>query len=311
MEIKYINNKIEIKEDIVAALGEFDGMHLAHQELIKKCITLSKNNNCKSAIICFYPHPDYVLHKRENKGYLNTLQEKIKIIEDFNIDYLYILDFNEELLTTTKEEFFNNYLSNLKGLVIGYDFRFAYKGSGDKDYLNDMFKNKIFEVIEKKTYINEFNKEDKISSNAIRSYLDNGNIEYANKLLSYHYQFEGSVEKGKKVGKELGYPTANISIEKDKYIPKLGVYACLIELDNKKYQGICNIGINPSIDNLNKARIEVNIFDFAGDIYNKNIKVELIHFLREEIKFNTKEELKEEIKKDEEIIKSFFRSHYE
>ena len=311
MEIKHINKQFDIREDIIATIGEFDGMHLAHQKLIEKCISLSKEYKCKSALICFYPHPDYVLKKRENKGYLNTLDEKIEIIKAYNFDYLYIMEFTEDLLKESKEEFYDHYLSKLKGLVIGYDFRFAYHGSGDKDYLKDKFKDKIFAVIDQQSFIEEDGKLEKISSNSIRKYLDDGKIEKANELLSYHYSFKGRVEKGKGIGRKMGYPTANVDIDDEKYIPKLGVYACLIAIDDKKYQGICNLGVNPSIDNLNKARLEVNIFDFDDDIYDKNIKIELIHFLREEIKFKEYQELVNEIKKDEEIIKSYFRGIYE
>ena len=308
MELINVKKQLNINgEAIVATIGEFDGIHYGHMRLINTCVKLAKENNYKSAMIAFYPHPDYVLGKRDNEGYLTNDKEKVEILEKTGLDYVFILDFTKELLRLSKEQFYNDYLKDLKGLVIGYDYRFGFKGEGDSKYLKDRFENKLFEVIDKVEYLNEFNEYDKVGSDKIRAYLKNGDVERANSLLNYVYSVSGVVENGSKIGHSMGYPTANVGFSDDKFVPKYGVYSCKVILDDKEYLGICNIGINPSFNKQNKPRLEVNIFDLNEDIYSKNIKVELYHFVREETFFPSKEELSKQIDKDVEFTKKYFK----
>ena len=288
-------NKLSFdKSKVVATIGEFDGVHLAHQKLILKTTALAKEYNLKSAVITLYPHPDYVLNSREYEGYLTEPEEKAKIFASYNIDYLIVLEFSVDLMNKTKEEFYNNYLSGFSCLVVGYDFKFGYKGLGDASYLkNKMGNDRVFVVEEVK-----FDSVNKISSNTIRAYLKEGKVEDANKLLGYPYSFYGKVEKGAGIGTALGYPTANVELRDEKFIPKCGVYSAKVIINSKSYTGILNIGANPSINTLTKPRLEVNIFDFNEDIYGLNIKIEIYHFIREEIKFSSKEELACQIEKD-------------
>lgn len=288
-------NKISLDRGrIVATIGEFDGIHLAHQKLILKATTIAKQKHLKSAAITFYPHPDYVLNYRGYEGYLTEFEEKVKIFESYNIDYLIVLDFSKDLMVKTKEEFYDNYLSNFSYLVVGYDFKFGNKGLGDVDYLKDKLgKDRIFVIDEVK-----YDSINKISSNVIRTYLKEGQVENANRLLGYPYSFYGRVEKGAHIGTTMGCPTANVDLSDEKFIPRCGVYSAKVLLNNKVYNGILNIGANPSINLLKKPRLEVHIFDFNEDIYGKTIKIEIYHFIREEIKFSSKEDLACQIEKD-------------
>ena len=309
MEIIHVSNNLNTNEKIIATIGEFDGLHKGHVSLIKRCIELSKTNNCKSGLICFYPHPDYVLKKRKYEAYLTDLDEKIKMLEDYNIDYLYIVNCDIELLKLEKEEFYDKFLKSFYGLVVGFDFHFGYLGKGDSAYLQYLFKNKLFSIIEQESFLDINDELKKISSNSIRAFLELGNVEMANQLLGYAYNFTGVVEDGKKVGRTYGFPTANIMINNEKFIPRNGVYVCNIIIDNDKYQGICNIGKNPSIDALAEARLEVNIFDFNLNIYQKKIKVELLKFIRDELVFANIDDLSLQIEKDKEKAINFFRGN--
>ena len=308
MEIIRVNDNLILDDKIIATIGEFDGLHKGHMKLINKCKSLANENNCKSGLICFYPHPDYILNKRKYEAYLTGLEEKIEILKTYNIDYLYIVKCDSNLLKLDKLEFYNKYLKDFYGLVVGFDFHFGYLGKGDSSYLKELFKNKIFYIVSKETYLDENNEKKKISSNDIRKYLEEGKVEIANELLGYKYNFKGIVKKAKGLGRTIGFPTANISIDKEKYIPRNGVYACIINIDNKNYQGICNIGKNPSIDDLHDARIEAHIFDFDADIYDKNIKIEIISFIRDEIIFENVDKLQQQLLIDKKTAIDFFRS---
>lgn len=294
------------KEKIIATIGEFDGIHVGHIELINETIRLSKENDCKSCVITFYPHPDYVLNKRKFEGYITSENEKKEILKEMNIDYLLIIDFSINVASLKEEEFYNLYLKDLFGLVIGYDFRFGYMGKGNASYLKDKFNNKVFSVIDKVEFINENNQYTKVGSNEIRDYLKKGNLEIANKLLSRPYMVEGTVINGDHIGREIGFPTANILLDKDTFLSKNGVYSCKCVIDNKEYLGIGNIGVNPTLNYLDNPRLEVNILDFNKSIYEKNIKIYFLKYLRDEFKFNSKEELVNQLIKDKEITKKLY-----
>jgi len=308
MEIIHVNDNLILDDKIIATIGEFDGLHKGHMKLINECNSLAKTNNCKSGLICFYPHPDYVLNKRKYEAYLTELNEKIEILENNNIDYLFIVKCDMNLLKLDKFTFYDKYLKDFYGLVVGFDFHFGYLGKGDSLYLKELFKNKIFSIVSEESYVNENKEIKKISSNDIRMFLEEGKLSIANELLGYNYNFKGIVEKGKGLGRKLAYPTANINIDKEKFIPRNGVYACIINICGKLYKGMCNIGKNPSLDDLHDARIEAHIFDFNEDIYDKLIKIEIVEFIRDEITFDNIEDLRKQISLDKEQTITFFRS---
>lgn len=292
-------SQINIFNDLVATIGEFDGIHLAHQLLINETVSLAKQLKAKAALITFSDHPDYVLGKREFQGYLSPLNEKRKIIEKMGIDYLINIKFNKETSLLKKDEFYNIVFKNLKALVLGYDYRFAYLGEGDTKYLKDKFSSRIIKIIDKLEFFDN-NEENsfKIGSDLIRRYLEEGNIRKANELLGREYTFEGNVIEGKKLGRTWNFPTANINVYDDKFKVKKGVYAVSCFVKNKYYYGIANFGNNPTCNYNELTRLEVHLFDFNEDIYNEYIECKLIDFIREEKKFSSKEELIERIKLD-------------
>lgn len=298
IKVKFNENKIP--DGITACIGEFDGVHIAHQKLIEKTIQIGDEYNLKKGIITFEPHPDYVLNKNKEEKYITLLDEKIKYIEqNFNIDYFILIDFNLQLASLTYEKFFEMYLKNIKYLIVGYDFKFGKYGEGNIEKLKQIHNNVI--VIDQINYENK-----KISSSLITNYLKNGNINLVNMLLGRPFSVVGTVSEGSKIGSSIGFPTANIWIDKKYCDIKKGVYACYGIIDNKKYLGICNYGVNPSFNKINSPRLETHFFDFDQNLYGKIIKIELIDFIREEAKFQSIDEFLIQLKKDINICKEKF-----
>lgn len=297
--IDNINNKLNIQDNIIACIGEFDGLHIAHQKLINETIKLAKASNMLSALITFYPHPDYVLYKREYEGYLNPLEEKKELLKEYGIDYFILVNFNDEVAKLRKEEFIEFVLKEFKGIVVGSDYRFAYKGEGNALYLQDSLKNVLI--------IDEIKDNgEKIGSDLIRLALSNGDLSRANELLGRYFSYQGIVVEGKRLGRTWGFPTANIKIGKEYFKIKKGVYAVKCFVDEEIYLGIANFGNNPTCNFVDEARLEVHLFDFDKDIYSKKIKVEFIKFVRGEKKFENANELIRQITKDKEEVFSEF-----
>ena len=283
-------------ENMVTCVGEFDGIHIAHQELFNKTLENAKKYNLNSCVITFHPHPDYVLGLRNEYTYLTPLNEKIKIIESFGFDYMILIEFSRELASLDYLAFYEMFLQRFKMIVVGFDFSFGFKGLGKVDNLIQLHKNVIVvKCLEYKTK--------KIGSELIRQKLSDGNILEANYLLGRNYYITGIVSSGAKIGRTIGYPTANIQIDKDFQLFKEGVYAVLILIEDVKYLGIANFGTNPSFNKVDKPRLEVFIFNFNKDIYNDKVKVELLDFVRGEKIFNSKQEFKDELIKNCEYVK--------
>lgn len=300
MELIFINNindQLNIKEETVATIGEFDGVHIAHQELIKETVKLSRCNKMASALITFEPHPDYVLGKREYEGYINPINERINIIKEYGFDYIIIVNFDFVVAALNKEEFYNKFLNKFKCLVVGNDFRFAYKGEGDVSFLKQKYDSsslKVIDVIK--------NDNTKVGADIIRSSLKNGDIEHANLLLGRCFSYTGKVIEGKKLGRTWNLPTANINIGKEYIKIRKGVYACKCYIHNKYYLGIANFGNNPTCNFVEEARLEVNLIDFNDDIYGETIKVEFLKFIRCEQKFESIEKLISQINSDKDKV---------
>lgn len=281
-----------IPSNIIACIGEFDGIHIAHKELIKKVLEIGKKKNLKTGIITFDPHPDYILNKKKLEKYITPVDEKIKIIEkNYEIDYLIIIHFTKELSEMSKDDFYNLYLKDLNTLVIGYDFRFGKNGEGDYQYLKSK-KDNIF-VFNQICFENQ-----KVGTSMIIELLKEGDMKLVSKLLGRNYSISGVVSKGSQIGKKIGFPTANINLSDKYYSLKKGVYVCKVLIENQYYLGICNFGNNPSFNEIEKPRVEVHIFDFNDDIYDSNITIEFIDFIRKERKFESIEKFKEQLNKD-------------
>lgn len=299
MELINIDYKgLSFDKKIILAAGQFDGLHIAHLEIIKKTIENANINKCNSAIMTFDPHPDYFLNKREKLGYITPLNKKISLLESLGIDYLIVIKFDQNLCSMSFQDFEKNILNklNIIKIVAGFDFRYGYKGLGNVETLKKQYE---IDVIDEIKYNGV-----KLGSNLIRDFLEQGEVKEVYKLLGRYYSIKGIVETGNKIGQTLGIRTANITLKDDYYILKTGVYGVYIDVRGKEYVGVCNIGNNPTLNYSERRKLEVHIFDFDQDIYNVEIIVKFVYYLREEKKFNSKEKLILEVNKDIQNVKN-------
>ncbi|PZO28448.1 MAG: riboflavin biosynthesis protein RibF [Flavobacteriaceae bacterium] len=293
--LKFTSNK-----PTIVTIGTFDGVHVGHKKILEKITQNTNNSDCESLVLTFFPHPRTVLQTGTEMKQLNTIDEKSNLIEKAGIDNLVIHPFDKEFSQLTAEEFVKQVLVdtfNIQKIVIGYDHRFGKNRTAD---INDLiaFGNQYnFEV--EQISAEELN-EVAVSSTKIRSALTEGNIKLANSFLGYNYTITGKVVQGKQLGRTIGFPTANIYVEEDyKLIPNSGVYVVECKIDNLFYFGMMNIGTNPTIENTDlNQKIEVNIFNFDTEIYDKSITVSFLKRIRSEQKFDSLESLKAQIAMD-------------
>ncbi|RIV46518.1 bifunctional riboflavin kinase/FAD synthetase [Flagellimonas pelagia] len=288
----------DIPNQTIITIGTFDGVHLGHRKILERLINNAKATNLKSTVLTFFPHPRMVLQKDVDIKLLNTLEEKKQIMETLGLDYLIIHPFTKEFSRLSATEFVRDILVNglkAKKIIIGYDHRFGRNRNANIQDLIAFGNTLGFEVEEIPAQeIDDVS----VSSTKIRNALLEGDIETANSYLSYAYMLTGTIGKGKGLGKEFGFPTANLHIaEEYKLIPKTGVYVVKSTLEDKECFGMMNIGFNPTVDGTTKS-IEVHFFDFHGDLYDKKIQVNILHRIRDEHKFNSVEELKQQLQKD-------------
>lgn len=284
-------DKIENKEKITLAIGNFDGIHIGHQNIIKKALTY---DDSKIAVMSFYPHPKEVLTNSKRQVLMDDYDKTINL-EKLGVDIFFLVKFTLAFSKLSVLEFISFLKKiNVVRLIIGKDFRFAYRGFGtSKDLEND------FEVV----IMNDFLfRKTRVSSTYIKSLLDTGNIKLANTLLTRSYAVHGKVVHGNKVGKTLGYPTANIDFG-NYYLPKTGVYATRIKIDDKIYLSTSSLGHNPTINYSSSKKLEAFIIDFNQDIYGKEITLYFDHYLRDELKFNNADDLLLQMKKDVNLTK--------
>lgn len=289
----------------VVTIGRFDGVHLGHKKLIERLKNIAKKNLGQTVIVTFNPSPEEVLYSTEGKTIrlLNIQQEKEELLQNLGIDYLLVIPFTDAFSKITSEDFIIDYLVDkihLKELVIGFSHNFGYDREGDFIQLNTLGKKYGFRV-------NEIPMEDlqkrNITAVKIRKSLKDGLIKEANELLGYHYSISGEVILGNQIGRTIGYPTANINVKdtyKNKLIPKQGVYAVLIRCQENTYRGMANIGYRPTLK-LEKHELstEVYIFNFSKKIYGERLSIYFVERIRNEVKFDGLEQLKEQLKKDE------------
>jgi riboflavin kinase/FMN adenylyltransferase len=290
----------------IVTIGTFDGVHLGHQQillpLIKKAASLGRD----SMIVTFDPHPRVALGQ-DPPQLLSTLPEKIKLLESIGLNYLLVLPFTKRFSEQTAEDYISQFLLldlSISEIVIGYDHRFGKDRKGDVQLLRSLLLPQQIEVTEiAAQQVNEIT----VSSTKIRHALKEGQIEIAGTLLGYNYGFSGRVIHGKRLGRTLGYPTANIEpIDSQKLIPKNGVYVVSCIIDSKVFQGMMNIGNRPTVNNESERSIEVHVLDFHGDLYDKTIEISCLKKIRDEIKFPDLEALKKQLNHDEKISRNFF-----
>jgi riboflavin kinase/FMN adenylyltransferase len=285
----------------VVTIGTFDGVHLGHQKVILRLQEFAKQHNGETVIFTFHTHPRLVTSPNENNlRLLTTLHEKINLFEKYGIDHLIIYTFDKNFSELTYSEFVEKILVEKIGthcLVVGYDHKFGKNREGGYDYLKNCADKFKFKIERLDALLVD---EDSVSSTKIRNALQNGEIEKANHYLGYMFTLHGTVVEGKKLGRKLGFPTANIEAsDKFKIIPGYGVYAVKAELNGTDYNGMLNIGTRPTFNNnADNRSIEVNIFDFEGDIYKKEITLKFAGKIRDEQKFESVEMLVNQLTKD-------------
>ncbi len=292
-------------EGFVVTQGTFDGVHLGHQHVLKQVVNIAKAYQKPSLLITFYPQPRLVINPNDTSiKLLSSIEEKAKNILDMGIDYVLVLSFTHEISQYSPEKFVQDILVsklNVKCMVVGYDHRFGKNRSGGFAELTEFSTKYNFEV--KEIPASEID-EIAVSSTRIRKAIANGNLNEATELLGKPYTLTGTVVEGQKLGRQLGYPTANIAIdEPHKLIPPNGVYLGFVTIQNIKYKIMLNIGVRPTV-NGTRQTIEAHIIDFNEDIYDQKFTLYLVQFLREEIRFNGLEALKIQLQKDESITRS-------
>lgn len=299
--MRVYNDLISIEKNVntIITIGTFDGVHLGHQEIFNVLINKSKNNGCRSFVITFEPHPRMVIQPNSDLKLLTTFQEKVEILEKLGIDNLLVVPFTKEFSQLTSEEFFKTYILEgigVKRMVIGYDHHFGKGRDGDEQKIRELGALNNFEV--QKTEAVTIN-ETVVSSSKIRNALSEGEVKTAAQMLGRNYSFAGKVVVGDKRGRELGFPTANIQLENEsKLIPKNGVYAVKVFLEERIFNGVMNIGLRPTFKDTKIVLSEVHILNFDEEIYGKHIRVEFIERIRDEKKFDSKEELIKQIEID-------------
>lgn len=292
----------------VVTSGTFDGVHIGHQKILNRVIEVARSNGGESVLITFWPHPRMVLNN--DKGFLkliNTMEEKQELLREIGIDHLILIPFTPEFANTSSTEFIKNILVNAIGtrkLIIGYNHRFGKNREGNFENLVRDSHYYGFEVEEIPRHeIDNIG----ISSTIIRKSLADGDIVNAEKFLGHPFLINGLVIHGDKLGKTIGFPTANLQIEEAyKLIPGDGVYAVTVNIDGVEYMGMLNIGIRPTVDGQNK-KIEVHILDFNEEIYGKKISITFVRKVRNEQKFNSLDELKQQLEKDRITISGILR----
>jgi riboflavin kinase/FMN adenylyltransferase len=303
---------------LALAIGNFDGLHVGHLQIIAKVKEIALKQNISSALVTFEPHPLNILNPSGNKDFrITNLASKLKIIKDQQIDYVIILPFNHNLAGCNADDFVTKILLdclNLKHLVVGHDFIFGKNRQGDINFLQDkslkygfgITKIDAFKIsLDNNCQNQKFDDSQICSSSKIRSLIIDGRVEIANKILGKNFAINGFVVRGNKLASEIGFPTANILPKPNIIKPKFGVYQVLAKIANQeqKFKAILNFGVRPTINLEKKLPIyEVHIFDYDqqkyGWLYDKKLQVEFLSFIREEKKFNSLQELQDQIKRD-------------
>ncbi|NEN23025.1 bifunctional riboflavin kinase/FAD synthetase [Cryomorpha ignava] len=284
----------------IVTVGTFDGVHIGHQKLLSTINDLAKAEDGESVLLTFSPHPRLVLFPEDNDlKLLSTLDERIERLRKSGLDHLIVHPFTIDFSRITAIDYVSEILVNQLGvhkLVIGYDHHFGRNREGNLEYLKKVAPECGFEIVEIPAQeIDDVN----VSSTKIRKALVEGKVSLANEYLGYEYGIDGTVVNGNKIGRTMGFPTANIKpLDKYKLVPGSGVYAVLFRIDDVWYKGMANIGTRPTVTNSPKSVIEVNVFNFDGDLYGKKVRVVFVSRLRNEVKFENMAELAKQMEND-------------
>lgn len=292
----------------VITIGTFDGVHIGHKKIINQLTSISSKNNLISILLSFFPHPKMVLQNDKELKLINTIQEKEGLLNSLNLDYLIIKEFTKEFSRLSALEFVRDILVNklnAKHIIIGYDHHFGRNRTANIEQLKEFGELYDFKVTE---ILAQDIDDIAISSTKIRKALINGEIRLANKFLGYNFFFSGDVVHGNNIGKTISFPTANIKIDAPyKLVPKNGVYIVKTIIDNQITFGMMNIGYNPTFNGKQKS-IEIHFMNFNKNIYDKTLTIEMILRIRNEIKFNSVDDLKKQLEQDKLSTLNYIKS---
>lgn len=305
------NFKQEIKNPTFIALGSFDGIHQGHRALIESAIQAAQDYNksntngalkAKTMVCTFKNHPLATINKELAPKLIMDNKQKVEILQELGVDIVNFMEFNKDFMRISPESFILNLKEfyNVQGIIVGFNYRFGYKNLGDVELLYKLSNSVGFNLIVVEPVIID---EEIVSSSAIRYHIQEGHIERANRFLKSPFMLSGKVIKGRQIGRTIGFPTINLGYNKKFVIPKGGVYYSYVEYHKAFYKGITNIGYNPTVDG-KKLSIETHILDFEKSIYDEQVKVYFISKIRDEKKFNSIEELKEQLESDKKYAKA-------
>lgn len=297
------------RSGLVATIGFFDGVHRGHRFLIDELKTVARRQQLPSAVITFAAHPRAVLQSDYQPKLLNSFEEKIRYLSATGLDYCIVLDFTPALARLTARKFITSVLCrqlHVRTLLIGYDHRFGRDRAEGFDQYVTYGAGCGMQVIQASPYAEG---RIAVSSSVIRKQLARGEVEEAAGWLAYSYQLKGHIVSGYKVGRTLGFPTANIRVDEPfKVIPGIGVYAVWVDLAGQRYKGMLYIGNRPTLQNGENISLEVNILDFSGDIYQEEITVSFIHYVREDKRFDSLEALRAQLTSDRDRVKALLET---
>lgn len=297
------NNSQEIRNtDNYIALGSFDGLHLGHISLIKEVVRIAKEKNGKSMVFTFKNHPRSFINKDGGPKLLMNNESKAEMLEGFGVDIICFKEFDKEFMQVKPKDFVKGLVDkyNAKGIVVGFNYKFGYKNSGDINLLRELKDEYGYElhVMEPCMYENKV-----ISSTRIREALETKNVFDAGEMLGRSYRLKGEVISGRKIGRTIGFPTANLKYDENFILPGIGVYYTNVNVNNNIYKGITSVGNNPTVEG-KSLTVETYILDFSGDIYGEIIEVSFIKKIRDEKKFNSLEDLKMQLEKDKDFARN-------
>jgi riboflavin kinase / FMN adenylyltransferase len=283
-----------LSTQVVGCIGYFDGFHIGHQTLFNKTIALAKHKNLKSALITFDPDPWVVLKGLHNIQHITTLNDRKRYALEKGFDCWITIQFDLPMAQLKPDDFLNLLIQNkVTHLVCGFDFRFGDKGLGDVNYLKAQ-KLIPVSILEEFDYMDE-----KVSTTRIIEAVKAGDMRLVTKLMGKFYKLTGIIVHGKRIGTQIGFPTANLKVDQEYVIPKIGVYAGLVTVDGVNHPAMISIGYNPTVKDDDSVSIEAHLFDYANNLYGKQLDYYFIHYLRSEMKFNGLDELITQLKKDD------------
>ncbi|KIQ95210.1 Riboflavin biosynthesis protein ribF [Anoxybacillus thermarum] len=310
MKTIWLSHPFNKKNDdpLAMALGYFDGVHLGHQKVIQTAKQIADQYGYKSAVMTFHPHPSVVLGRsQQHVRFITPLKEKEKQIAKLGVDYLYVVEFTPEFAYLLPQQFVDEYIIGLgvKHVVAGFDFTYGRLGKGTMETLPFHSREQFTQtVIPKQTFGKE-----KISSTYIRQRLAEGDVEQLPHLLGRWYEVTGTVIHGDKRGRTIGFPTANVALDDEYIIPRIGVYAVTVTVDDNTWTGVCNVGYKPTfrVQQQTDPMIEVHLFDFSADIYGAHVRIQWHKRLRDERAFSSVHELVEQIHRDAQAAREYFQ----